>query len=128
MAGLEISMINFFLFLLIVGVIILAILGITFFVNSPSSDYEKRSAYECGFEPFGDARSFFDIQFYLVGLLFIVFDLEIVFLIPFVMDIGNTPAFALLNFIGFMLIVVLGLVYEYSTGLLSWVPLKSSVD
>jgi NADH:ubiquinone oxidoreductase subunit 3 (subunit A) len=112
-------MINFFTYLAIVAVIVLIILIATYFINMPSNDYEKRSAYECGFEPFGDARSFFDIQFYLVGLLFIVFDLEIVFLIPFVMDIYNTSAFGLLNFLAFMSVVILGLVYEFSTGLLS---------
>ena len=72
--------------------LVLIILVATYIINIPTNDYEKHSAYECGFEPFGDARSFFDVQFYTIGLLFIIFDLEIVFLLPFVMDIGGISA------------------------------------
>jgi NADH-quinone oxidoreductase subunit A len=78
----------------------------------PTNDYEKHSAYECGFESFGDARSFFDIHFYTIGLLFIIFDLEIVFLIPFAIDIENTTPFGMLNFFLFMLILLVGFYYE----------------
>jgi NADH:ubiquinone oxidoreductase subunit 3 (subunit A) len=78
----------------------------------PSNDYEKHSAYECGFEPFGDARSFFDIHFYTIGLLFIVFDLEVVFLIPFVVDLSNMTLFGYANMLIFMAIVLAGFYYE----------------
>jgi len=70
-----------------VAAIISIILLLVYLINIPTMDYEKRSAYECGFEPFGDARSFFDIHFYTIGLLFIIFDLEIVFIVPFIVNI-----------------------------------------
>ena len=70
--------------------IVSILLILTYFFNLPTNDYEKHSAYECGFELFGDARSFFDIHFYTVGLLFIIFDLEVVFLIPFAIDVEYT--------------------------------------
>jgi len=99
--------------------LVLIILVATYVINIPTNDYEKHSSYECGFEPFGDARSFFDVQFYTIGLLFIIFDLEIVFLLPFVMDIGNTSAFAYANMIIFMGVVIIGFYYEWGIGLLN---------
>jgi NADH-quinone oxidoreductase subunit A len=88
----KIKMANLLTFLSIAIVLVLIILAVTYFINIPNNDYEKHSAYECGFEPFGDARSFFDVQFYTIGLLFIIFDLEIVFLIPFIIDVANISA------------------------------------
>lgn len=117
-------MFNFLTFLLTVTIIIFVILGLIYFINIPTNDYEKHSAYECGFEPFGDARSFFDIHFYTIGLLFIIFDLEIVFLIPFAIDIESTLAYEYFNFILFMVILLVGFYYEWAIGLLNWVPSK----
>lgn len=117
-------MLTFLGFLLLVAIIILVILGLIYFINIPTNDYEKHSAYECGFEPFGDARSFFDIHFYTIGLLFIIFDLEIVFLIPFAIDIEATMMFEYFNFILFMTILLIGFYYEWAIGLLNWVPVK----
>jgi NADH:ubiquinone oxidoreductase subunit 3 (subunit A) len=93
-------------------VIVLLILVATYLFNIPTADYEKHSAYECGFEPFGDARSFFDIHFYTIGLLFIIFDLEIVFLIPFAINIDQTSVLGYANFLIFMLILLVGFYYE----------------
>ena len=118
-------MFNFLAFLLTVTIIILVILGLIYFINIPTNDYEKHSAYECGFEPFGDARSFFDIHFYTIGLLFIIFDLEIVFLIPFAVDIEATLGFEYFNFVLFMVILLVGFYYEWAIGLLNWVPVKT---
>jgi NADH-quinone oxidoreductase subunit A len=81
-------------------------------INAPSSDFEKASAYECGFEPFGDARSFFDIHFYIVGLLFIIFDLEIVFLVPLAIGAESISAVSYLSFLVFMAILLIGFYYE----------------
>jgi NADH:ubiquinone oxidoreductase subunit 3 (subunit A) len=105
-------MLTFLGFLATVVIIVAIILALTYFVNTPTNDYEKHSAYECGFEPFGDARSFFDIQFYVIGLLFIVFDLEIVFLIPFALDIEQTSVVAYGSFVLFMIILLVGFYYE----------------
>lgn len=118
-------MLTFLGFLLTVTIIILIILGLIYFINIPTNDYEKHSAYECGFEPFGDARSFFDIHFYTIGLLFIIFDLEIVFLIPFAVDIEATQMFEYHNFTIFMTILLVGFYYEWAIGLLNWIPVKS---
>jgi len=105
-------MLTFLGFLFLVTIVILVILALIYFINIPTNDYEKHSAYECGFEPFGDARSFFDIHFYTIGLLFIIFDLEIVFLIPFATDIEATLGFEYLNFLAFMVILLVGFYYE----------------
>jgi NADH:ubiquinone oxidoreductase subunit 3 (subunit A) len=105
-------MITFLSFLVLIIAIILIILFLIYCINIPTNDYEKHSAYECGFEPFGDARSFFDIHFYIIGLLFIIFDLEIVFLIPFAINIETTTVFEYINFLVFMFILLLGFYYE----------------
>lgn len=99
-------------YLIILIAIIFALLLITYIANITAYEYEKRSAYECGFEPFGDARSFFDAHFYIVGLLFIIFDLEVVFLIPFVANIEGTSLFEYLSFLVFMFILLFGFYYE----------------
>lgn len=108
----EAKMLNLFAYLITAFIITFVIIIAAYFVNQPSSDYEKHSAYECGFEPFGDARSFFDIHFYTVGLLFIVFDLEVVFLIPFVVDLANMSVFGYANMVLFITIVLAGFYYE----------------
>jgi NADH:ubiquinone oxidoreductase subunit 3 (subunit A) len=112
-------MTSFITFGVIAFVIVILILVITYFINPPTNDYEKHSAYECGFEPFGDARSFFDIHFYTIGLLFIIFDLEVVFLIPAVVNIADISLIGYINFIIFILVVLIGFYYEWSIGLLS---------
>jgi NADH-quinone oxidoreductase subunit A len=121
-------MINLIIFFLTCCILILLILIVTYFINIPTNDYEKHSAYECGFEPFGDARSFFDIHFYTIGLLFIIFDLEIVFLIPVVVDIANISFIGYVNLIIFMFIILIGFYYEWCIGLLNWVPEKMTFN
>ncbi len=111
-------MLSLFAYLITSFILTFIIVAAAYFINIPSSDYEKHSAYECGFEPFGDARSFFDIHFYTVGLLFIVFDLEVVFLIPFVVDLGNMTFFGYANMLIFMAVVLAGFYYEWAIGLL----------
>jgi NADH-quinone oxidoreductase subunit A len=110
---------SLFTFIFISTALVLVILLATYILNPTSDDYEKHSAYECGFEPFGDARSFFDIQFYTIGLLFIIFDLEVVFLIPVIADIGNISFFGYINLIVFLFVVLLGFYYEWAIGLLN---------
>jgi NADH-quinone oxidoreductase subunit A len=105
-------MITFLSFLMLISIVILVILALIYFINIPTNDYEKHSAYECGFEPFGDARSFFDIHFYTIGLLFIIFDLEIVFLIPFAINIEATTLIEYTYFLVFMIILLVGFYYE----------------
>ena len=113
-------MINFLGFLLLVSIVILVILALIYFINIPTNDYEKHSAYECGFEPFGDARSFFDIHFYTIGLLFIIFDLEIVFMFPWCLNIHLLDFTSFISGIYFLLILTIGFLYEWFNEALEW--------
>ena len=92
----------------------------SYLVARQQPDMEKVSAYECGFEAFDDARSKFDVRFYLVALLFIIFDLEVAFLFPWAVvfrDIGMTAIVAMGVFLA---ILVVGFVYEWKKGALEW--------
>jgi NADH:ubiquinone oxidoreductase subunit 3 (subunit A) len=108
-------------YIVLLIIVVFLLLGITYIANPSVYEYEKRSAYECGFEPFGDARSFFDAHFYIVGLLFIIFDLEVVFLIPFVASVESTGPYEYAGFLIFMFILLFGFYYEWCLGLLDWV-------
>lgn len=83
-------------------------------------DSEKVSAYECGFEAFDDARSKFDVRFYLVAILFIVFDLEIAFLFPWAVVLGEIGMFGFWSMVVFLGILTIGFVYEWKKGALEW--------
>ena len=83
-------------------------------------DAEKLSAYECGFEPFEDSRVKFDVRYYLVAILFIIFDLEIAFLFPWAVWIGRVGARGLLGMGIFLLILIIGFAYEWKKGALEW--------
>jgi NADH-quinone oxidoreductase subunit A len=81
---------------------------------------EKDSAYECGFEPFGDARSKFDVRFYLVSILFIIFDLEIAFLFPWAVALGKIGAYGFWSMVTFLGVLTVGFIYEWRKGALDW--------
>lgn len=81
---------------------------------------EKSSPYECGFEPFEDARMKFDVRFYLVAILFIIFDLEIAFLFPWAVVLEQISWFGLSAMIIFLTLLVVGFVYEWKKGALEW--------
>ena len=83
-------------------------------------DPEKVSAYECGFEAFDDARSRFDVRFYLVSILFIIFDLEVAFLFPWAVSLGETGVFGFWSMVVFLGILTVGFVYEWKKGALEW--------
>lgn len=76
------------------------------------NEFEKHSPYECGFEPFGDAQAVFNIQFFIVGLLFMIFDLELAFLFPWVLNLGNLPLFSFFIMIFFLILLTIGFIYE----------------
>jgi len=91
------------------------------FLFSPKNpDPEKLSAYECGFEAFGDSRMEFDVRFYLVAILFIIFDLEIAFLFPWAISLGNLGPLGFWSMMIFLLILTIGFVYEWKKGALDW--------
>jgi NADH-quinone oxidoreductase subunit A len=83
-------------------------------------DSEKLSPYECGFEPFADARSKFDVRFYLVSILFIIFDLEVAFLFPWAVSLGAIGLFGFWSMIVFLLVLTVGFIYEWRKGALEW--------
>ena len=83
-------------------------------------DSEKLSAYECGFEPFEDARIKFDVRFYLVAILFIIFDLEVAFLFPWAVSLGDIGVFGFWSMVVFLGILTIGFVYEWRRGALEW--------
>ena len=83
-------------------------------------DSEKLSAYECGFEPFEDARVKFDVRFYLVAILFIIFDLEVAFLFPWAVSLGDIGIFGFWSMVVFLGILTIGFVYEWKKGALEW--------
>ena len=83
-------------------------------------DPEKLSAYECGFEAFGDARMQVDIRYYLVAILFILFDLEIAFLFPWALSLGTIGFIGFMSMMVFLGILVIGFIYEWGKGALDW--------
>ena len=91
------------------------------FLASPSNpDPEKLSAYECGFEAFDDSRMEFDVRFYLVAILFIIFDLEIAFLFPWAVVIHEIGVVGLISMAIFLTILIVGFIYEWKKGALEW--------
>ena len=91
------------------------------FILSPKNPYpEKLSAYECGFEAFSDSRIEFDIRFYLVAILFIIFDLEIAFLFPWAISLGNIGLLGFFSMMIFLSILTIGFIYEWKKGALEW--------
>lgn len=108
----------FQLFLLFFG-LLLVILPF-FFLNKEIFFKEKLTSYECGFEPFEDTRSPFDVQFYLVAVLFLLFDLEISFLFPWVLLYYSISFFSFFCGFLFLFILILGFIYEWQNGALDW--------
>ena len=91
------------------------------FLFSPKNpDPEKLSAYECGFEAFSDSRMEFDVRFYLVAILFIIFDLEIAFLFPWAISLGNIGLLGFISMMIFLIILTVGFIYEWKKGALDW--------
>ncbi len=83
-------------------------------------DPEKNSAYECGFEAFDDARMKFDVRFYLIAILFIIFDLEVAFLFPWAISLGKIGVFGFWSMMVFLGILTIGFAYEWKKGALEW--------
>ena len=81
---------------------------------------EKVSTYECGFEPFQDSRSKFEVKFYLVAILFIIFDLEVTFLIPWAISLKSIGQFGFWSMMAFLLVLTAGFIYEWKKGALDW--------
>jgi NADH-quinone oxidoreductase subunit A len=107
-------------FLVIAGGIAMAMLGGSLLAAHQKPYAEKLSAYECGFEPFDDARRRFDVRYYLVAILFIIFDLEVAFLFPWAVSLKSVGAFGFWSMIGFLGVLTIGFIYEWCKGALEW--------
>ena len=107
-------------FLAIAGGIAVAMVSMSFVVARQHPDSEKLSPYECGFEAFEDSRMRFDVRYYLVAIIFIVFDLEIAFFFPWAVSLKITGTFGLIAMLIFALVLVVALAYDYKKGALEW--------
>jgi len=92
----------------------------SYIVGKQNPDPEKNSSFECGFEPFEDARGRFDVRFYLVSILFIIFDLEIAFLFPWAVSLGKIGLFGFWSMVVFLGVLTIGFIYEWKKGALEW--------
>jgi NADH-quinone oxidoreductase subunit A len=108
------------IFLGIAIVIAVFCVGASYVVASQRPDVAKTSAYECGFDPFDDARRQFDVRFYLVAILFIIFDLEVAFLFPWAISLGNIGVFGFWSMMVFLGVLTIGFIYEWRKGALEW--------
>ena len=108
------------IFLFISLLLSIGFVFINFLAAPKNPDPEKLSAYECGFEAFSDSRIQFDVRFYLVAILFIIFDLEIAFLFPWAISLGNIGLLGFSSMMIFLFILTIGFIYEWKKGALDW--------
>lgn len=107
-------------FFVIAAVVAGAAVVLSLLVAKQNPDADKLSAYECGFDAFDDARHKFDVRFYLVAILFIIFDLEIAFLFPWAVSLGAIGMFGFWSMIVFLGVLTIGFIYEWNKGALEW--------
>ena len=107
-------------FMIIAGAIAIAMIGGSLLAGPKKPYAEKLSAYECGFEPFDDARRRFDVRYYLVAILFIIFDLEVAFLFPWAVSLSSIGQFGFWSMVVFLGVLTIGFIYEWKKGALEW--------
>jgi NADH-quinone oxidoreductase subunit A len=107
-------------FLAIAGGLAVVMVAGSYMLGSQRPDSEKLSPYECGFDPFEDARIRFDVRYYLVAILFIIFDLEVAFLFPWAVSLGDVGVFGFWSMIVFLGVLTVGFAYEWKKGALEW--------
>ena len=108
------------IFVFVALVISVGFIVLNFLFSPKNPDPEKLSAYECGFEAFSDSRMEFDVRFYLVAILFIIFDLEIAFLFPWAVSLGNIGSLGFWSMMIFLGVLTIGFIYEWKKGALDW--------
>ena len=108
------------IFLIVALSLSVGFIVLNFLLSPKNPDPEKLSAYECGFEAFTDSRMEFDVRFYLVAILFIIFDLEIAFLFPWAISLGNIGILGFSSMMIFLFILTVGFIYEWKKGALDW--------
>lgn len=108
------------LFLGVALVVVVALLLASYTITPQNPYFDKTSPYECGFESVSDARNLFNIRFYLVAILFVVFDVEILFLYPWALILKHVTVFGFWTMVLFLAVFILGFIYEYKKGVLEW--------
>ena len=108
------------LFIIFAMIICIVFVFSAFLVGNQKPDPEKNMPFECGFDVFEDTRVNFDVRFYLVAILFIIFDLEIAFLFPWAVSLGNIGLFGFWSMMFFLLVLTFGFIYEWKKGALEW--------
>ena len=108
------------IFVFIALALSIGFIAINFALSPKNPDPEKLSAYECGFSAFSDSRIKFDVRFYLVAILFIIFDLEVAFLFPWAITLGNIGLFGFWSMMIFLGVLTIGFIYEWKKGALEW--------
>ncbi|HCR85126.1 MAG TPA: NADH-quinone oxidoreductase subunit A [Alphaproteobacteria bacterium] len=108
------------MFLAVATLLAGVIIALSYIVSLKKPDTEKNSQYECGFEAFSEARGRFDVRFYLVAILFIIFDLEIAFLFPWAISLNEIGIFGFWSMIVFLGVLTIGFIYEWKKGALEW--------
>ena len=98
----------------------LIIFGASFILAIQKPDTEKSSAYECGFDPYEDARNAFDVRFYIVAILFIIFDLEAMFLFPWITSLSHLGSLGFWVMVDFLIELIIGFIYAWKVGALEW--------
>ena len=111
---------NIFIFLILSLFLSILIFVLSFSLIKQKDDFEKLTAYECGFNPYDDARKIFDVKFYLVALLFIIFDLEAVFVFPWVLTLSSNFSWGFWTMIEFLVELVIGFIYIWCSDALEW--------
>jgi len=107
-------------FLVIAGGLALVMVAASYVLARQNPNSEKLSPYECGFDPFEDARVRFDVRYYLVAILFIIFDLEVAFLFPWAVSLGDIGVFGFWSMVVFLAVLTVGFIYEWRKGALEW--------
>ena len=108
------------IFLFVALILSVGFIFLNFILSPKNPDPEKLSAYECGFEAFDDSRMEFDVRFYLVAILFIIFDLEIAFLFPWAISLGSIGVIGFWSMMLFLFVLTIGFIYEWKKGALDW--------
>jgi NADH-quinone oxidoreductase subunit A len=114
-------------FLLLLAIVLSAIiLGASYVLSFQNESTSKLSSYECGFDPFEDARNIFDVHFYLVAILFLVLDLEVMFLFPWAVSLNTIGLKGFIGMVVFLIILTVGFFYEWKLGALEWASQQSN--
>lgn len=108
------------IFLGIALVLSVLFIALAMFIARQAPDADKLSAYECGFDAFEDSRDRFDVRFYLVAILFIIFDLEVAFLFPWAITLGDIGMYGFWSMVIFLIVLTIGFIYEWRKGALEW--------